>query len=381
MNSGKQGVYFQNLDGLRGIAALAVVFFHAANWFEYPHASFSRLLYQVLSFNSLGGELGVLFFFILSGFLITYLMFEETSKKGSISIGNFYMRRVLRIWPLYYLSVFVGFMLFPVLLSHHSLPASQNSNILMYLGFAANFDHILSGSPSNGMLGVQWSVAVEEQYYLLWPLFFYAFGKSRFFPAFIGISIFLSEYYFSQSSSGAVRYFHFFSNFRFLAFGAFLAWIAYFHTGKIEARFAKCSPLVLMLIYGTGLVLLFFHKPLSSISLYLSYILHFVPILFFGFVILEQNFSKNSSFKISKVPVLTWLGKISYGMYLIHMIGIYFVLALFPRGTDYYLLKILFSIILTIFISHLSYNFLESYFLKLKSRFSSTKTHLNKQTQ
>ncbi len=372
MNSESKTVYFKNLDGLRGVAALAVVFFHAANWFNSPDTSFYQGIYRMFSFNNLGGELGVLFFFILSGFLITYLLFQEQSSNGTIGVGSFYMRRLLRIWPLYYLSVGIGFYLIPSILGHHTLPASQNSQLGMYLIFAGNFDHINTGAPSNGLLGVQWSVAVEEQFYLIWPLLFLFLGRVKQFPLFMAGIILLSEWFYSQSS-GPERYFHFYSNVRFLAFGALLAWAASFHREKIEAGFVKCKPFVHVLIYGAGLALLFLHKPLSSISLYVSYTLHFVPILFFGFVILEQNFSKNSFFKISKIQVLTWLGKISYGLYLTHMVGIYFVLALFPAGEDFYLLKILLSLFLSIFISHISYTYFESYFLKLKSKFSNSK--------
>lgn len=372
MNSGKKGVYFKNLDGLRGIAALAVVFFHAANWFPSPDTTFYRTLYQILSFHNLGGDLGVLFFFILSGFLITYLLFQEGSAFGRIGLGNFYMRRLLRIWPLYYLSVGIGFWLFPLLFSQHALPASQNSDIGMYLIFAGNFDHIQTGAPTNGLLGVQWSVAVEEQFYLIWPLLFLLLGRAKTFPYFMMGLLLLSEWFYSQSP-GPVRYFHFLSNVRFLAFGALLAWTAFFHKSKLEAVFAKCKPWIHVFIYAFGLGLLFFQKPLSEASLYMAYGLHFIPLLFFGFVILEQNYSVNSFFKISRIPYLSWLGKISYGIYLTHMMAIYCVLALLPGGTAYYFLKIVLSIILTIFISHLSYTYFESYFLKLKSKFMTTK--------
>lgn len=372
MNSEKEGVYFKNLDGLRGLAALAVVFFHAANWFPHPDTAFSQFLYQILSFHNSGGDLGVLFFFVLSGFLITYLLFQERLAFGKIGLGNFYMRRLLRIWPLYYLSVAIGFWLFPLLFSQHALPASQNSSMGLYLIFAGNFDHIQNGTPTNGLLGVQWSVAVEEQFYLIWPLLFLLLRRPKAFPVFMMGLLILSEWFYSQSS-GQVRYFHFLSNVRFLAFGALLAWMAFFHRSKLEATFTKCKPRIHVLIYLAGLVLLFFQKPLSEVSLILAYGIHVVPMVFFGFVILEQNYSVNSFFKISRIPFLSWLGKISYGLYLTHMIGVYCVLALLPNGTEYYLFKILFSLILTIFISHFSYTYFESYFLKLKSKFIHTK--------
>lgn len=364
------GVYFKNLDGLRAVAALSVIFYHCSYWLNTSLTTGNTYLVHILSFNGLGGELGVRFFFILSGFLITYLMFDEQKRIGTLRIGPFYVRRLLRIWPLYFLSIIIGMLVFPLISGQHTLPANQNSRTFLYLIFAANFDHIYNGPPSNGMLGVQWSVAVEEQFYLIWPLLFLLFGKQRVFPFFLVIGLVYSEFFFPQSNSGSIRYFHFISNFRFLAFGSLLAWLSFFHLHRIEAVFTKLSRKWHLVFYLLGITLLFFQPALSNWSIYVAHVLRFTTFAFFGFVILEQNFSSNSFYKIGNWRIFNSIGKISYGLYLFHMLVVYFLLWLFPQDSGYFLLNTLICVILTIFISQFSFTFFESYFLKNKSKFS-----------
>jgi peptidoglycan/LPS O-acetylase OafA/YrhL len=121
-------------------------------------------------------------------------------------------------------------------------------------------------------------------------------------------------------------------------------------------------------------MLLFFQRHLLISFPWYSYINHFIPTLFFGFVIVEQNYSPNSFFKIGSFRILNWLGKISYGLYLTHMIVIYIVLSVFPHDGSYVLLQILCVVLLTVLISHLSYFYIESFFLSLKNKFSIIKT-------
>jgi peptidoglycan/LPS O-acetylase OafA/YrhL len=87
---------FLALDGLRGVAVLLVVLAHGTQ----VHGSQERLLPETLKFN--GGWIGVVVFFVLSGFLITHLLLEERTRTGGISLSKFYLRRALRIWPLYF---------------------------------------------------------------------------------------------------------------------------------------------------------------------------------------------------------------------------------------------------------------------------------------
>src|SRR5262245_59932952 len=94
-------VYFPNLNGLRFIAALAVIIHHI----EQQKADFCLPNSFGAAPIQLFGELGVVLFFVLSGFLLTYLLLEEEKTTATIGIRNFYIRRILRIWPLYFLII------------------------------------------------------------------------------------------------------------------------------------------------------------------------------------------------------------------------------------------------------------------------------------
>lgn len=365
--------HFNNLDGLRALAAFAVVFAHLSYWFEFPDTTFYSTLKFLMAFNGeWGGRLGVIFFFVLSGFLITYLLYVEQSKFGKVSLVFFYIRRVLRIWPLYYLTLLIGFVIYPTCVHLFStVPFHENASWWMYAIFATNFDHIYHYFPSTNILGVQWSVAVEEQFYLIWPVIFIFFNRKKNFPLVLLALIFISELFFvvlgSRLNAGD---YHFGSCLRYLAMGGLLGYICYQKLDRLEAVFDKISKTTTIIIYIVCLTIIMLQNPITAQFSYYKYMYHLVPMLFFSFVIIEQNFSKNSFYKIGNIPVLAWLGKISYGIYLTHMVAINIVIALFSKSQDYILLKLLLSVVLTVFISHVSYTYFEKYFLSLKDKFA-----------
>ena len=146
LRSGLELKQLPALDGLRAIAAFLVVFYH----FGSP---------------AIPGGLGVLAFFVLSGFLITWLLLEEHERHGSVSLKHFYIRRTLRIFPAFYVywllivarTAYTGKIVWP-----------QAISSFFYL---TNYYQALYGDPNTG-LSHTWSLAVEEQFYLLWPLAF-----------------------------------------------------------------------------------------------------------------------------------------------------------------------------------------------------------------
>lgn len=163
-----------SLDGLRAIAVLLVVLSHGS----------AKLLAPKTGMTGAGG-IGVGIFFVLSGYLITSLLLRERSNRGRISLSDFYMRRLLRIWPLYY-----AVLLFQVVVLVHinaqqwgSLWVSTHSPQYAayghvwwsYLVFLQNY---VSDIKAVGLgLGVYWSLAIEEQYYLVWPLILIALTR------------------------------------------------------------------------------------------------------------------------------------------------------------------------------------------------------------
>lgn len=370
-SAGTKITYFQNLDGLRAIAALCVISAHLAYWFKYPDNSFFDALTFLMSFGGNLGRIGVICFFVLSGFLITYLMFSEQDVKGSLNVVFFYARRVLRIWPLYFLTLIAGFLIYPLILKLGGHPYHENANWLWYSLFAANFDHIYNYFPTSNMLGVQWSVAVEEQFYLIWPIVFVLLSKSKAFPWFLWLIILASENFSIQTGShiGGGDY-HFLSCIRYLAFGAWLAYVAYHKTESLILLLGKIKKHFVILIYIACIVIMTLQNTITEAFANYMYLYHIVPVLFFGFVILEQNFSNNSFFKIGRYRILNWLGKISYGLYLTHMIAINIVAGIMPKEPNYVLINICLSLLLCIGMSHFSYKYIESYFLSLKKKFS-----------
>ncbi|MEP1094610.1 MAG: acyltransferase [Cyclobacteriaceae bacterium] len=361
----REKTYFENLDGLRAIAALAVMLYHITSYLPFPDTRLGSYLKCYLGFNGSGGYLGVVFFFVLSGFLITYLLLEERENSGRINLGAFYMRRLLRIWPLYYLSLLVGFYFYPLFDHTHV----ETANLYYYLLFAANFDHVWNGTATLGILGVQWSVAVEEQFYLLWPLLFLIKRSWVQCTLFILVTVF-SEIFYLNQSEWEMGYFHFFAAIRFLSFGAVAGYIAFYRSHWINWVFMNIPKQVSFVIYGLAVSFLFMRKTWIYHDLVSLLVIDIVVLFFFTYVILEQCYSNKSVFKMNKSKVLEWIGKRSYGVYLMHMMSLYFaVKAMEWFGFYDFFLAATSTVVLTLLGSHLSFVYFESYFLRLKRRF------------
>ena len=143
-----------SLDGLRGISILAVLVAHALGTRNFLPASAVKPYIGDL------GNLGVRVFFIISGFMITSLLFQEVAKSGHISLKSFYLRRTFRIFPAFYTYLAVMFTLGVLGVVHLSL-----ADDLHAATYTVNFAH----DPS-WYIGHVWSLSVEEQFYMLWPL-------------------------------------------------------------------------------------------------------------------------------------------------------------------------------------------------------------------
>jgi peptidoglycan/LPS O-acetylase OafA/YrhL len=144
--------YIPELDGLRGLAVLAVVFYHCG----------PRLKGTWLYGASAWGWAGVNLFFVLSGFLITSILLESRDQKKYFR--NFYARRVLRIWPVYVLMLAVVYVGSPWFMHQPVAEAVRTAPWLAYIFFVQNLIH----AELTPALGPTWSLAIEEQYYFLW---------------------------------------------------------------------------------------------------------------------------------------------------------------------------------------------------------------------
>ncbi len=150
---------FPSLDGLRAISIILVLFGHLVGTQGFPiHTMHARI-----------GEMGVRVFFVISGFLITSLLLSEQQRRGAISLAKFYYRRALRIFPAFYVMV-AGIAILAatghILLKHNDLLAAVTYTTNYHPDRAYNLNHL-------------WSLAVEEQFYLLWPAVLAFAGRRR----------------------------------------------------------------------------------------------------------------------------------------------------------------------------------------------------------
>ena len=181
-------IYFPGLNGVRFCAAFLVMLDHLELFKSY----FGFRMLWSESFSSYLGNLGVTIFFVLSGFLITYLLLTE-KKQSAISIKNFYMRRILRIWPLYFLIVVISFFIIPhidifnVPVYSQPIHNSFTAKLTLFLFLLANVAFV--AFPTVAFGNILWSVAVEEQFYLIWP-----FIIKKFRNIFITLVILLAIY-------------------------------------------------------------------------------------------------------------------------------------------------------------------------------------------
>lgn len=375
-------IVFKNLDGLRFFAFFAVFVNHAMVCLGYNHPSTT---YQFIKNHLLlNGDLGVNFFFVLSGFLITYLLLAEQENHGKINIKYFYMRRILRIWPVYFLVVDLCLFVFP--LFRNAVPSNfpllfstDNLNAWNYMTFTGNFDYLHNGI-TNVLIGVLWSVSVEEQFYLFWPLVIFIIPKKYLLPTFISFVLgsIAFRYFFSNGGEDMIIRYHSFSSVSDLTVGAIVAILA--TKEKFIAQIKNTPKFVIISVYIIFIAIL----PLRGLIWKLgnNYIIaaSLLPVLFslfFAFIILEQNYSDNSFYKIGKFKTISTWGKYTYGMYCYHMILFFIVLFTFnyfgvnvvSPNKYVFLIEIILSLVFIVMVSKLSYTYFEMYFLKMKNKF------------
>lgn len=347
--------YFNNLDGLRGIAAFSVLTFHfihdtrATNLID--NIEFLRATTKIL-------QHGVTLFFVLSGFVITRILLNTKGNKDYFS--RFYKRRILRIFPLYYLYLIVHFYIFPSLIgSGPNLDFQKEVPIYLYL---QNMEW-LTGWEVIGP-GHFWSLAVEEHFYLFWPLivFLVPNKRIRLLTILLIIIAIPIRLYFIQN--GIDFNHNTFSRYDSIMIGCLIAILereSNYSLPKLNLKFLVPT-LSVLLIFG-GFLYIF----QSHFFLFKSSIKHIVLGLFFGLIIysLITSNKRNIASRMLETKLMQYFGKISYGLYVWHMMAIDIV---FLFGMENFVINLVLSIVITIAIAHLSYYYYERYFLKLKKQ-------------
>jgi peptidoglycan/LPS O-acetylase OafA/YrhL len=367
--SAQAGVHFPGLNGLRFFAAMAVAVSHVElmkqyhglpNWYDEP------AVYEL-------GRLAVTLFFVLSGYLITYLLLVEKQRAGSIDVRRFYLRRMLRIWPLYLLVILLAFLVLPQFEVFH-LP---KYTALLPESFAVTFPLFLFFLPQLALSIYEpvpfaepaWSIGVEEQFYLLWPALM---RRSRNFVALATAVIVLivgaryAALAIAQASRAdeqallvwnrVINYLYF-TRIECMAIGGLFAWIVFARKKKLLAFLQSGFVQAATYALTAWLLVTDSFKPIFNYGWYS---------VCFGVLILNISTNPRSLIRMNG-RAFEFLGNISFSIYMLHELCIQLVIA-----AGWTAAPVLYgaSIVLTLAAATGSYLWFERPFLRLKARYA-----------
>lgn len=363
-------VHFMNLDFLRFLAAYMIVILHSftawqANygnptWMEAKdgNLSFFGLLLN-RGVNNLG--FGVDIFFLISGFLITYLLLAERERTGGVDVFKFYVRRAFRIWPLYFL-LLLGAPLMAFFFNE------KMPEFAYHFAFLGNFETIKNHT-INPITTHLWSICVEEHFYLICPVIL-AFIPTKKLPQAFLIIIFASILFryniYDHPNSSSHLYLNTLSRIDTLALGCLFGYLVYFK----KLQFNDPLP-VRLIVYSIFLLMLFtenFKSVHSPFDAALKKYLFLMPAAYW-----LGNFIFNAGAVMvpRKENFFHLLGKASYGLYMFNPVLISVMLKYFHKYDfqNFIVYTVLVNGIL-LGITLLSYHYFEMPFLRLKEKFS-----------
>jgi peptidoglycan/LPS O-acetylase OafA/YrhL len=348
----------QELDGVRGIAVLLVVVYHAV---LYNPGSSENLIAAMRPY----GHAGVDLFFVLSGFLITGILLNAKGRPAYFR--NFYAKRALRIWPLYYLLLFVTFAIVPVLAHYANLATGENANIqsrsaVAYILLLQNLWYPLPTSPT--LLSMTWSLAIEEQFYIVWPWLVLLFNRKRL--AYLlglivvvtpGLRLWAELHGFGGEAIYRMTWFRLDG----LSLGALIS--LWYLSDLFSLRAVKWAALSVLAVGLVG-------RPLAPSWMVDS----LLSLASFGVVTFAIWCS--SSHSVAGVPFrwgwLRYIGKVSYCLYLVNQPMYYAVAGVFKKYTamtgviNIFIMPL--GFVASLGVASLSWYLFESQFLKLKDR-------------
>jgi len=346
--------YRPELDALRFFAFLAVLVHHGPASPGFPDAV-----------RGIGG-FGLSMFFLLSAYLITELLFLERDRSGTISWGLFFMRRSLRIWPLYFAALVVGIVVSELRPGRFGI---SPSGVAAMCFFVANQGRL--HSQLGFVLSPLWSISIEEQFYLIWPPIVKSGGMRLAFVASILFSVSAGAWIWIFSSHGWALWYE--TPVEFLFFGAGVLFAVAMHEKPIREMSAPVrggllttglfSLAVAARFGGVGTA----NVPgLTRVRLCIGY----------GAAVAGCALIFSAVLGASHVPrALSYLGRISYGLYVFHSgvlqlsLLVTAPLTLAPSSVFNMLTVDAVALALCIPAAHLSYRYFERPFLRLKERF------------
>lgn len=366
----KDRIHFSGLNGLRAIAALAVVFSHTTQ--RLGEFGLDKFIFgQYADGNpkaTLLAGFGVSIFFTLSGFLITYLLIEE-KRTGDVNIKNFYIRRILRIWPLYYLY----FALTLITTFIFDIPYDKTS-LLFYIFLSANIPFIFGGQLP--FLGHYWSLGVEEQFYSFWP---WIVKKSK---SILKITIIICVGLIAlkiiarlidiKTIEGETSLFYstiHVTRFHCMLIGAIGA--IFYH--QRHALFLKLTDNIITQILSWLIILLVAINKFHIASFVDNEFISVVTV----FLIIGQIKKSHRIINLN-TSFFDFIGKISYGIYVIHPLIIFYLSKIIVISNKAeilnYVLVYCSVFATTIILSYISYRYFEKRFLDMKDKFSIIKS-------
>ena len=351
------------LDGIRGLAILLVVFFHNFGFLQY------------FGF----GWLGVDLFFVLSGYLITDILVRTVGNKHYLR--NFYLKRILRIFPLYYLVLSVTVFILPNISGiWDNLQFYVENQWWLWL-YLQNWLYVIKEPEQTNFLLHFWSLAVEEQFYLFWPLVILLLrnpGRLIIATVFFLIVVLITRIILWVNQVEGLEYFGLYTFTRVdgICIGSLLALIIY----QDRDWLSKYTGFIVFIVAGLNFLFYFLNRASDFSFPFFPFIGYTTFAIVFAVLVYEAVQAKTKIINlIFTNPILRFFGTISYGFYVFHW-PIYVVLNPWIRNQfnsrmnlQPMILELLVSILATtlgLMISILSYYFFERRFLRLKSFFN-----------
>lgn len=359
--------YHPELDVLRFLAFLAVFFHHALPRKPSHYLSYglSPAATEWLLDAKAAGAYGVDLFFVLSSYLITELLLREHAANGRFSVSRFYIRRALRIWPLYFTFLAVTVLIVPRIFPDDEFGLKYITSFAL---FAGNWVCAIYGLPFS-VAAPLWSISVEEQFYLSWPLLLLLFGVNRIKQLAAGmivIALAMRGLLAAYEVEHPAVWCNTFARLDSIAAGAILAVSLAGRSPRLKSAL-RCLLFIVALVSFVLVARYLRQDGPSSIVTYsvtaLASVMLLVAVLQSDARCLYQR----------PFSWFVYLGRISYGLYVFHLLAIALLPTLFvtvfgvPPEFEY---RIVLSLLLTIVFAAASYRWLEEPFLRLKKRFT-----------
>lgn len=353
-------IYYPALDGLRGLAILLVVIYHNFNFINYTFF----------------GWLGVDLFFVLSGFLITEILLRD---RGTTHfLRNFYIRRALRIFPLYFFTLFFFLILLPLLVKLPSLDYYRDHQVWLWL-YLQNWLYIFTPPPVHALsLTHLWSLAVEEQFYLIWPFVILLIRKPKnlllITAGLLGSVIALRCYLWVNQIENLSYYNLFtFSRIDGICIGSMLAVLRKINPKAIAQYFTA----IIFLLAALNFIFYFFNRHHQYTYPYLAIAGYSTFAVLFGLLVNESVTRDNPVLRfLFENRLLIFFGKISFSLYVFHW-PLYLLLSPLTaewsqrhiHGIPNHVVASIVTTGLAFVLAWISFRFFEAKFLRFKHRF------------